>query len=277
MRVSCAAAPLGCTHFWWWVFECLEHGLDSCSCLSIPSCRLAWQRASLLQWQCKQVQHCSSWHRLCPKVRVLPVLGRCCIPRCCIRAVTALHCTCSHMTMPLPPHPAARVGGSQQQRQSRRLSAVPAVTLGGPQTCFQPGASVYDASQHGQRRGYGIIDRRAADADDGTRKWYVQWDSAAPGSRCTAISETYLRLSHIHHSSRVSPTGLQQPIVVMVGTYKGKAGVTEQKVGSQGVVYEAALGGQSELQCRATSTHACMQCLLACLLAQDSSCSRLHT
>lgn len=112
-----------------------------------------------------------------------------------------------------------------------------AVTPGRPQACFQPGASVYDASQHGQRRGYGVIDRKAADADDGTRRWYVLWDNAAPGSRCTAISETYLWLSHIHHSSRTSPTALQQPIVVMFGTYKGKTGITEQKVGSLGVAW----------------------------------------
>lgn len=104
-----------------------------------------------------------------------------------------------------------------------------------PQLWFAAGASVYDRSQHGNCRGYGIIDRAAEPAPDGTQKWFVRWDGAAEGSRCTAISERYLELSHIHHRHRKEPTGLQQPILVMVGSSKGKTGVTEKKVGSKAV------------------------------------------
>lgn len=127
---------------------------------------------------------------------------------------------------------AASRSGTQQRRPARRVSLVAsAAAADQPQAAFAPGASVHDNSKHGNSRGYGVIERAAEEAHDGTPKWYVRWDDAPAGSRCTAISETYLELSHIPHHYRKAPKALQQSVVVMYGTYKGKKGKTEKKVG----------------------------------------------
>ncbi|KAL4420068.1 hypothetical protein ABPG77_004333 [Micractinium sp. CCAP 211/92] len=101
-----------------------------------------------------------------------------------------------------------------------------------PQQCHQPGASVWDQTHH-QSRGYGTIKKEGEPADDGTPRWYVDWAVKQPGSRETAISERYLALSHVHHTARMPPSGLRQPIVVQFGNLKGHQGKTEQKSGDQ--------------------------------------------
>ena len=42
----------------------------------------------------------------------------------------------------------------------------------------------------------------------------------------TAIQERYLDLSVVHHDHRQAASGLQQRILVVVGTHKGKEGIT---------------------------------------------------
>lgn len=96
---------------------------------------------------------------------------------------------------------------------------------------YKVGASVYDASHHGASscRGYGRIVGGADIADDGTQRWKVEWEKE--GSRIKPIKETYLELSLIDHRRRTPPSGLDQPILVVLGTHKGKTGVTKKKVG----------------------------------------------
>lgn len=48
----------------------------------------------------------------------------------------------------------------------------------------------------------------------------------------TAIQESYLDLSVVHHDHRQAASGLQQRILVVVGTHKGKQGITVKKVGA---------------------------------------------
>ena len=105
---------------------------------------------------------------------------------------------------------------------------------------FKVGASVYDASHHGSCRGYGTVVGMSDLADDGMQKWKVKW--MKDGTRITAIKETYLELPLIHSCHRVAPSGLNQPILVVLGMHKGKTGVTKKKVGM--VVVVVAAGGR---------------------------------
>lgn len=77
-------------------------------------------------------------------------------------------------------------------------------------------------------RGYGCIKRRGDTALDGTPTWFVDWER--PGARQRAFKETSLEVALIPHSSRVEPTGLQQPILVVLGQHKGKRGTTVVQV-----------------------------------------------
>lgn len=95
---------------------------------------------------------------------------------------------------------------------------------------FEIGASVWDNTHH-TCRGYGVICAAGNPADDGTPKWYVEWDNKQEGQRCRAIQETSLQLSLIQHDKRKPPTALGQSIIVLVGTHKGKTGTTVRKVG----------------------------------------------
>lgn len=90
------------------------------------------------------------------------------------------------------------------------------------------GASVWD-STHNQSRGYGLIRAAAPPTADGNERWQVKFES---GQRMSTIQQRYLDLSWIHHDQRVAASGLQQRIVVVVGTHKGKEGVTVKKVGA---------------------------------------------
>lgn len=94
----------------------------------------------------------------------------------------------------------------------------------GHQKGFCLGASVYDRSQAGSKRGYGTI--TAPGSLPGT--WYVTW--LAPGHRVTAIHEAYLELALIHHTKRALPTAMGQDILVILGAHKGKAGATVKRV-----------------------------------------------
>ena len=90
------------------------------------------------------------------------------------------------------------------------------------------GASVYD-NTHNQSRGFGEIQAATDPAADGTPRWRVLFPG---GRRITSIQQPYLDLSLIHHTQREAPCGLQQRIVVVVGSHKGKAGTTVKKVGA---------------------------------------------
>jgi hypothetical protein len=97
---------------------------------------------------------------------------------------------------------------------------------------FAVGASVWDRA-HNECRGYGVIQKSANTAPGHTRKWYVAWERKWEGQRCTAILETSLELSHIHHRDRMPPSALEQAVLVVLGRHKGKTGTTHQKVGEQ--------------------------------------------
>lgn len=88
------------------------------------------------------------------------------------------------------------------------------------------GASVYDRSHSGSNRGYGTITEAVEPG-----KWRVHWSR---GSRACASSEPYLELALIRNSSRVPPTAMQQPILVVLGTHMGKAGTTLKRVRAWG-------------------------------------------
>lgn len=95
---------------------------------------------------------------------------------------------------------------------------------------YRIGASVYDRSHNNNPRGYGEISRRASPDDNGNPRYYIAFST---GQRITAMKETYLELSHIHHRDRVPATALQQRILVVLGTHKGKSGLTIAKVGRE--------------------------------------------
>jgi hypothetical protein len=95
---------------------------------------------------------------------------------------------------------------------------------------YERGASVYDASHHTPNRGYGTIVGTADPAPDGSQKWVVEWEGGK-GRRACGIQEAYLDLALIPHWQRKAPTGLNQPILVVLGTHKGKTGETKRKVG----------------------------------------------
>lgn len=97
---------------------------------------------------------------------------------------------------------------------------------------FGVGASVYDAT-HKRSRGYGVIVRAGRPAP-GSQRWVVKFDHLQPGKmtqqRQTSIAEAYLELPLVHHANRVPPRRLLEDVVVLLGTHKGKTGVTVRKV-----------------------------------------------
>ncbi len=83
-----------------------------------------------------------------------------------------------------------------------------------------------------ESRGYGTISRQAPTVDlDGTHQFYVEeWERPRVGARNTSISASHLDLSLVHHKDRTPPTGLDQPILVVVGPHKAATGTTIAKV-----------------------------------------------
>lgn len=82
---------------------------------------------------------------------------------------------------------------------------------------------------HNQSRGYGRILAAAPPAADGNQRWRVKFES---GQRASTIQQRYLDLSWFHHDQREAASGLEQRILVLVGTHKGKEGVTVKRVGA---------------------------------------------
>ena len=107
------------------------------------------------------------------------------------------------------------------------------------------GASVYSLCHKSsdEDRGYGCIQRRGDTALDGTPTWFVEWER--PGARQRAFKETSLEVALIPHSSRVEPSGLQQPILVVLGPHKGKRGTTVAQVSTSGNCREACHAGHA--------------------------------
>ena len=103
------------------------------------------------------------------------------------------------------------------------------------QAGFGCGAWVYDRGHGGQQRAYGVVDRAAEPADDGTERWYIDWGAGGrSGGRTTAIKETYLELSLIPGDRRLPPTAIGQRVLVVLGSSKGSTGETVSKVGTCG-------------------------------------------
>ena len=138
----------------------------------------------------------------------------------------------------------AVVGGKAGGRQSarRRLGVAVAAAAAAPTAGEDPkqppqqapvhciGASVYSLGHKStdEDHGYGCIRRHGTPASDGTRTWFVEWER--PGARQRAFKETSLEVALIPHSSRISPSGLQQPVLVVLGQHKGKRGTTVAQV-----------------------------------------------
>lgn len=113
-----------------------------------------------------------------------------------------------------------------------RISAAPVNSNGTTadpphQQQFQVGASVYDLAHHGNCRGFGYITQAADPAPDSTARWSVKWEN---GQRTTAIKEQYLALPLISHLHRTPPTALEQPVLVVLGSHRGKTGATVRTV-----------------------------------------------
>lgn len=89
--------------------------------------------------------------------------------------------------------------------------------------------SGHDSHEH--CRGFGIIERPADPAADGTARWFVyNWDHPRAGGRSKPIKQRYLDLPLVQRHKRVAPKALQQRVLVILGNSKGKEGKTVQKV-----------------------------------------------
>lgn len=121
---------------------------------------------------------------------------------------------------------------SRRRLHARPARAQPSITFiqhllhADRQTEYRVGASVYDRSHSGSNRGYGTITEAVEPG-----KWRVAYGR---GSRACASSEPYLELALIRDSARVPPTAMQQPILVVLGTHKGKTGATLKRVRAWG-------------------------------------------
>ncbi|KAL4440450.1 hypothetical protein ABPG75_003451 [Micractinium tetrahymenae] len=110
------------------------------------------------------------------------------------------------------------------------------------------GATVFDSGHdsHEQSRGFGIIERPADPAVDGTPRWFVcDWDHQRAGARSKPIKQTYLELPLVPRHKRVAPKALQQRVLVILGNSKGKEGKTVQKCGG---MWSVQLDGGKERQ-----------------------------
>ncbi|KAL4430891.1 hypothetical protein ABPG75_006147 [Micractinium tetrahymenae] len=110
------------------------------------------------------------------------------------------------------------------------------------------GATVFDSGHdsHEQSRGFGIIERPADPAVDGTPRWFVcDWDHQRAGARSKPIKQTYLELPLVPRHKRVAPEALQQRVLVILGNSKGKEGKTVQKCGG---MWSVQLDGGKERQ-----------------------------
>ncbi|KAL4425972.1 hypothetical protein ABPG75_009988 [Micractinium tetrahymenae] len=118
------------------------------------------------------------------------------------------------------------------------------------------GATVFDSGHdsHEQSRGFGIIERPADPAVDGTPRWFVcDWDHQRAGARSKPIKQTYLELPLVTRHKRVAPKALQQRVLVILGNSKGKEGKTVQKLRPPApapVIMQAALTARSAFVAR---------------------------
>ncbi|KAL4436574.1 hypothetical protein ABPG75_003713 [Micractinium tetrahymenae] len=148
----------------------------------------------------------------------------------------------------------AGCGGSQATATARRRLLVSARASSEPQDERQTevdwgkGATVFDSGHdsHEQSRGFGIIERPADPAVDGTPRWFVcDWDHQRAGARSKPIKQTYLELPLVPRHKRVAPKALQQRVLVILGNSKGKEGKTVQKCGG---MWSVQLDGGKERQ-----------------------------
>ncbi|KAL4451780.1 hypothetical protein ABPG75_007442 [Micractinium tetrahymenae] len=148
----------------------------------------------------------------------------------------------------------AGCGGSQATATARRRLLVSARASSEPQDERQTevdwgkGATVFDSGHdsHEQSRGFGIIERPADPAVDGTPRWFVcDWDHQRAGARSKPIKQTYLELPLVTRHKRVAPKALQQRVLVILGNSKGKEGKTVQKCGG---MWSVQLDGGKERQ-----------------------------
>ncbi|KAL4447704.1 hypothetical protein ABPG75_004954 [Micractinium tetrahymenae] len=170
------------------------------------------------------------------------VVGACCAAATCSAAL-------------LQPSPAV-AGARRPVRAStaRRRLLVSARASSEPQDERQTevdwgkGATVFDSGHdsHEQSRGFGIIERPADPAVDGTPRWFVcDWDHQRAGARSKPIKQTYLELPLVPRHKRVAPKALQQRVLVILGNSKGKEGKTVQKCGG---MWSVQLDGGKERQ-----------------------------
>ncbi|KAL4436846.1 hypothetical protein ABPG75_003985 [Micractinium tetrahymenae] len=148
----------------------------------------------------------------------------------------------------------AGCGGSQATATARRRLLVSARASSEPQDERQTevdwgkGATVFDSGHdsHEQSRGFGIIERPADPAVDGTPRWFVcDWDHQRAGARSKPIKQTYLELPLVPRHKRVAPKALQQRVLVILGNSKGKEEKTVQKCGG---MWSVQLDGGKERQ-----------------------------
>lgn len=103
------------------------------------------------------------------------------------------------------------------------------VELQGGYVC---GAWVYDMSHGGLHRGYGKLREEGNPTKDGKSRWYVDWAvGRRDDGRSCAIQERYLEVALISNDRRRTPTAIGQPVLVVLGTLKGRKGTIVGKVG----------------------------------------------